>query len=155
VTGTIQREILIPQPREQVWRAITDSATLAEWMFPNDFEPRVGHRFTFRVPGNPKMNFDGLTVRCQVLECDPPDRLAFSWSAGGPVENTRVSFRLEPHGDDSAGGGGAGTRVLFEHSGFDVSQPFGQQALKGAEFGWARMLKQLAGLLADAGIARE
>ena len=52
-------------PSEQVWRAITDSATLAEWMFPNDFEPRVGHRFTFRVPGNPKVNFDGLVVRHQ------------------------------------------------------------------------------------------
>ena len=146
MTGTIQREILIPQPRAQVWRAITDSATLAEWMFPNDFEPRVGHRFTFRVPGNPKMNFDGLTVRCEVLECDPPagsagGNLAFSWSAGGPVENTRVTFRLEPDGDD-------GTRVLFEHSGFDLSQPFGEQALKGAEFGWARMLKQLAAVVA-------
>ena len=46
---------------------------LAEWLFPNDFEPRVGHQFTFRVPANPKMNFEGLTVRCQVLECDPPD----------------------------------------------------------------------------------
>src|SRR5205085_4826796 len=93
IPGTIRREILIPQPREQVWRALTDSATLAEWMFPNDFEPRVGHRFTFRVPGNPRVGFDGLTVRCEVLECDPPSRLAFSWSAGGPVENTQVTFR--------------------------------------------------------------
>jgi uncharacterized protein YndB with AHSA1/START domain len=140
--GTIQREVLFPQPREQVWRAITNSAALAEWMFPNDFEPRVGHHFTFRVPGNPEMNFDGLTVRCEVLECDPPDRLAFSWAAGGPVENTRVSFRLAPEGD--------GTRLFFEHSGFDVTQPFGQQALKGAEFGWAKMLKQLAAVVADA-----
>jgi uncharacterized protein YndB with AHSA1/START domain len=136
MTNSIRKEILIPQPREQVWRAITDHATLAEWMFPNDFEPRVGHRFTFRVPGNPQMNFDGLTVRCEVLECRPPDRLEFSWSAGGPVENTRVSFRLEPDGD-------RGTRVLFEHSGFDAADPFGQQALKGAEFGWAKMFKQL------------
>jgi len=150
VTKTIQREIVIPQPREQVWRAITDSATLAEWMFPNDFEPRVGHRFTFRVPGNPKMNFDGLTVRCEVLECEPPDRLAFSWSAGGPVENTRVSFQLEQHGDDAGG-----TRVLFEHSGFDVSQPFGEHALKGAEFGWAKMFKQLAAVLARGVVDRE
>ena len=155
MTKTIRREILIPQPREQVWPAITDSATLAEWMFPNDFEPRVGHHFTFRVPGNPKMNFDWLTVRCEVLECEPPrdnaggenttGRLAFSWSAGGPVENTRVSFMLEPDGE--------GTRVLFEHSGFDVSMPFGEQAFKGAEFGWAKMFKQLAtvvaGLAAD------
>jgi uncharacterized protein YndB with AHSA1/START domain len=132
--------MVIPQSREQVWRALTDSATLAEWMFPNDFEPRVGHRFTFRVPPNPKVNFEGLIVRCEVLECQPPDWLAFSWSAGGPVENTRVSFRLEPDVE--------GTRLFFEHSGFDVAHPFGEQALKGAEFGWAKMLKQLADVVA-------
>ena len=145
MTKTIRREILIPQPRERVWRAITDSATLAEWMFPNDFQPRVGHHFTFRVPGNPKVGFDGLVVRCEVLECEPPrenagGRLAFSWSAGGPVENTRVSFRLEPDGD--------GTRLVFEHSGFDVSLPFGEQAFAGAEYGWAKMFKQLAAVVA-------
>ena len=134
MTKTIQREILIPQPREQVWRALTDSTALAEWMFPNDFVPRVGHHFTFQVPPNPKARFDGLVVRCEVLECEPPSRLAFSWSAGG-LEGTRVSFRLEPDGD--------GTRLLFEHSGFDVSQPWGNQAFRGAEFGWAKMLGQL------------
>jgi len=133
--------MLIPQPREQVWQAITESATLAEWMFPNDFQPRVGHHFTFRVPGNPKMKFDGLTVRCEVLECDPPSRLVFSWSAGGPVENTRVTFRLEPDGD--------GTRIFFDHSGFDLSQPHGNQALRGAEYGWAKMLNHLAAVVTD------
>jgi uncharacterized protein YndB with AHSA1/START domain len=91
------------------------------------------------------MNFDGLVVRCEVLECEPPSadaggRLLFSWSAGGAVENTRVSFQLEPDGD--------GTRIHFEHSGFDLSVPFGEQALKGAEFGWAKMLKQLAAVVA-------
>ena len=140
MTKTIRREILMPLPREHVWRALTDSATLAEWMFPNDFEPRVGHHFTFRVPPNPKIGFDGLIVRCEVLECEPPSQLAFSWSAGEPVENTRVSFRLEPDGD--------GTRVFFEHSGFDLSHPFGNQAFKGAEFGWAKMFKQLAAVVA-------
>ena len=145
MTKTIRREILIPQPREQVWRALTDSATLAEWMYPNDFEPRVSHHFTFQVPPNPKIGFDGLTVRCEVLECEPPNRLAFSWSVGGPVVNTRVSYQLELDGD--------GTRLVFEHSGFDPSQPHSDQAMKGAEFGWARMFKQLpavvAGLAAD------
>ena len=92
------------------------------------------------VNAEPKAGFDGLIVRCEVLECEPPSRLAFSWSAGGPVVDTRVSFRLEPDGD--------GTRVLFEHSGFDVSQPWGDQALRGAEFGWAKMLKQLAAVVA-------
>ncbi len=143
MTKTIRREMSVPQPRDQVWRALTESATLAEWMYPNDFEPRVGHQFSFRVPANPKVGFDGLVVRCEVLECEPPcgdagGRLAFSWSAGGIVD-TRVSFRLEPDGD--------GTRVFFEHSGFDVSQPRGEQAFRGAEFGWAKMLKQLAAVV--------
>lgn len=144
MTKTIRKEILLPQPREQVWRAITNSALLAQWMFPNDFEPRLGHRFTFHVPPNPKVNFEGMIVHCEVLECEAPSRLAFSWSAGGLVD-TRVSFRLEPDGD--------ATRVLFEHAGFDLSQPWGEQAFKGAEFGWAKMLKQLgvvvAGLAGD------
>jgi uncharacterized protein YndB with AHSA1/START domain len=139
MTKTIRRELQVPQPREQVWRAIADRAELAKWMFPNDFEPRVGHHFTFQVPGNPKMNFEGLTVNCEVLECDPPSRLAFTWEAGGLV-GTQVSFRLEPDG--------AGTRVLFEHSGFDVSQPWIEQAFKGAEYGWAKMLKELPNVAA-------
>ena len=145
MTKTIQREILIPQPREQVWRGLTDSTALAEWMFPNDFEPRVGHHFTFQVPPNPKLNFDGLVVHCEVLECEPPSRLVFSWSAGGLVD-TRVSFRLEPDGD--------GARVLFEHSGFDVSQPWIEQAFHGAEYGWAKMLKRLPDVVAGLAAGR-
>jgi uncharacterized protein YndB with AHSA1/START domain len=144
MTKTIRREMRIPQLREQVWQALTDSATLAEWMYPNDFKPLVGHHFTFRVPANPKVGFDGLIVHCEVLECEPPSLLAFSWSAGELVD-TRVSFQLEPDGD--------GTRVLFEHSGFDVSPPWGEQAYKGAEYGWAKMLKQLAAVVA--GLAAE
>lgn len=139
MTKAIRKEILIPQSREQVWRALTDSTALAEWMFPNDFAPRVGHHFTFQVPPNPKVAFGGMVVRCEVLECEPPSRLAFSWSAEGLVD-TRVSFRLEPDGDR--------TRVHLEHSGFDVTQPWGEQAFKGAEFGWAKMLKQLAAVVA-------
>lgn len=145
--NTIRKEIVIPHPREQVWRALTDSNSLAEWMFPNDFEPQVGHQFTFRVPPNPKSGFDGLTVHCEVLECEPPSRLEFSWSVGGPVVGTRVRFELEPDGD--------GTRLLLEHSGFDLSQPWGEQAFRGAGAGWAKMLKQLATVVAGFSVNRE
>ena len=130
MTDSIRREIAFPQPPEEVWRALTDSAVLAEWMYPNDFEPRVGHGFTFRVPPNPQVNFDGI-VHCEVLACAPPRELAYSWVAVGGEVDTRVSYRLEPDG--------SGTRVFFEQSGFE-----NRQAFKGAEYGWTLMLGKLA-----------
>lgn len=138
MTESIRREIVFPQSREDVWRALTDSAALAEWLMPNDFEPRVGHRFTFQTQPNPQFGFDGI-VHCDVLECAPPGRLAYSWVGGGL--DTRVTYRLEPDGD--------GTRVFFEQSGFDLSQPWSDAALRGAEAGWARMLEQLARVVAS------
>ena len=106
-------------------------------MFPNDFEPRVEHRFTFRVPPNPQAGFEGMSVDCEVLECDPPHRLVFSWSAG-ELTDTRVSFRLEAEG--------AGTRVSFEHAGFP-NPSSGSQAFRGAAYGWAKMLGQLPAIV--------
>jgi uncharacterized protein YndB with AHSA1/START domain len=113
MTETIRKEITIPQSREQVWRALTDSVVLAEWMYPNDFEPRVGHRFTFRVPPNPQANFDGI-VHCEVFNCIPTRELAYSWVAMGGTVDTRVSYRLEPEG--------SATRLFFEQSGFTNPQ---------------------------------
>ncbi len=77
----------------------------------------------------------GLSVQCEVLQCDEPNLLVFSWEAGELV-GTQVSFKLERDG--------TGTRLLFEHSGFDVSQPFGKRARHGAEYGWSEMLNKLA-----------
>jgi uncharacterized protein YndB with AHSA1/START domain len=134
VTHTIRRELTFTQSPEAVWRSLTNSAALAEWMYPNDFEPRVGHRFTFRVPPKPQLE-NGLIVRCEVLECLPPVELVFTWVVDDFL-NTRVSYRLEPDG--------TGTRVLFEHTGFEQ-----ETALEGANFGWNMMHDKLANALAQ------
>lgn len=138
MTEAIRRELFLPHRPEDVWSALTDPAALEDWLMPGDFEPRVGHRFTFRTEPNPQYGFDGL-VHCEVLECTPPSKLAYTW-AGGSVQGTRVDYRLEPEGD--------GTRLYFEHSGFDVTGPAGDGALKGAEYGWAGMLGKLEEVLA-------
>ncbi len=44
----LELEEVFDQPVETVWRAITDPVRLARWLLENDFEPRVGHRFTLR-----------------------------------------------------------------------------------------------------------
>jgi len=125
----IRRELKFTQSPEKVWRALASSTALAEWMYPNDFEPRVGHRFTFRVPPKPELE-DGLIVRCEVLECVPPRELVFTWVVGEFL-NTRVSYHLEPDG--------TGTRLLFEHSGFEQ-----EAARGGAEYGWNMLHGKLA-----------
>ena len=132
--NSIRRELRFPQPPEAVWRSLTTSEALAEWMYPNDFEPRVGHRFSFRVPPRPQLEA-GLIVHCEVLTCVPPSELAFTWVVDDFL-NTRVSYRLEPDG--------TGTRVLFEHTGFEQ-----EAALGGAEFGWKMMHGKLAKALAQ------
>lgn len=134
MTHTIRRELRFSQDPDTVWRALANREALAEWMYPNDFEARVGHRFTFRVPPKPQLE-NGLTVRCEVLTCVPPSELSFTWVVDNFL-NTRVSYRLETDG--------AGTRVLFEHSGFEQ-----QQAFRGAEYGWKMMHKQLEKFLAQ------
>jgi hypothetical protein len=58
MSNAIRKQIVIVQSPEELWQALTDRSALAEWMYPNDFEPRVGHCFTFRVPPNPKVGFD-------------------------------------------------------------------------------------------------
>lgn len=138
-SNSVRRELILPHPRVDVWRALTTRETLAEWLHPNDFEPRVGHRFTFRIAPKPEIDFPGLTVQCEVLVCDEPEHLEISWSAGAPVVDTRVNFRLVPDGPE-----GENTRLLFEHAGFDLDHPFGMQAFKGATFGWKSMLEALA-----------
>lgn len=102
---TIEIDRTYPHPRERVWRALTDPELLARWLMPNDFEPRVGHRFTFRTDPGP--GFDGV-VHCEVTEIEEPRLVAFTW-VGGPLD-TRVRFTLE----EVPGG----TRLQVEHSGF-------------------------------------
>lgn len=85
----IQRTIIIDAPVQKVWHAITTSEGLAAWLMPNDFQPVVGHEFTFR--SEPKNGWDGI-VHCKVTELNPPKRLGFTW-CGNNMEQY-VSFDL-------------------------------------------------------------
>jgi uncharacterized protein YndB with AHSA1/START domain len=90
-----------PYPVERVWEAITDSAAMSDWLMPNDFVPRIGHKFRFQT--KPARGFDGI-VHCEVIALDPPRRLAFTWKGGGI--DTVVTFTLEPvpHRDEACPG---------------------------------------------------
>ena len=126
IKRAIVKEAVYPHPPAKVWRALTDSRLLAQWLMPNDFEPTIGHRFTFHTP--PRPGFDGI-VRCQVLEVDEPRRLAYTWR-GGPID-TVVTLTLEPSGQ--------GTRLRLEHTGFAGLRAMLVKAILAG--GWGKMIR--------------
>lgn len=98
-------EAFYPHPPAKVWRALTDPRLIEKWLMPNDFRAEVGHRFQFTAP--PQPGWDGK-VYCEVLECEPPRLLAYSWRNN--LIDTQVRFTLSgEHG---------GTRLVLEHQGF-------------------------------------
>jgi uncharacterized protein YndB with AHSA1/START domain len=55
-TRTLVVERLMPHPPEKVWRALTQSALLEDWLMKNDFTATVGASFTFRTQPMPHWN---------------------------------------------------------------------------------------------------
>jgi uncharacterized protein YndB with AHSA1/START domain len=121
----VEREI--PFPPEKIWRALTQSHLIEEWLMKNDFEPVVDHRFNLRG--------DWGAVDCQVLEVEPHKTLSYTWAAMG-LESV-VTWTLTPTS--------AGTHLRMEQSGFRGDQ---QQAYQGAKFGWQRFFASLEQTLA-------
>ena len=105
---------------------------------PNDFAPRLGHRFTFHT--TPRDNFDGV-IECQVVALDPPERVAFTWR-GGTILDTLVTFTLTPIEKQ--------TRLRLEHSGFATTGEAGLKVRDLLNRGWRSHIlhHQLPALLA-------
>jgi len=93
----IEREIVLPSPREDVWEALTEPERLEDW-FANDVDldlrPGGGARFRWA---------NGEERRAVVTEVEPERRLAFEWEDEG-----EVAFTLEDDPD--------GTRLIVVES---------------------------------------
>jgi len=117
-------------PVDRVWQALTDSAALAEWLMPNDFEPRVGHKFQFRA--KPMPGWRGF-VECEVIEVDAPRRLAYTWLGDEDWQApTTVRWTLEPVE--------GGTRLRLEHTG--LQEPWGRALQAMLSQGWKKMIEE-------------
>lgn len=132
-TTAITCEAFYPHPIERVWRVLTDSPTIERWLMENDFQPAVGHRFTFRTQPMPALDFDGI-IHCEVTAVEPPRLLAHTWT--NKTVDTVVTYRLERAQQN----GVDGTRLRFEHAGFDLSKPADAAAYNGMAGGWRTMV---------------
>ncbi|HYB01607.1 MAG TPA: SRPBCC domain-containing protein [Ktedonobacteraceae bacterium] len=125
-------EVTYPHSIWQIWHALTDREALAAWLMPNDFEPRVGHRFTFHVA--PQHGWSGI-VECQVIELIAPYRVAYTWRGGQDQPETTVTFTLTPHE--------RGTSLRLEHAGFETDDDQGFSLRDVLSSGWnAKLLRE-------------
>lgn len=88
---TVTLEVFFPHSPERVWQALTDRRALAAWMMDNDFEPRLGHKFYFRQAALPGVD---SYIRCEVIELEPPKRLAYRWQASEAEPSMIVTWTL-------------------------------------------------------------
>ena len=132
-TRSLIVERVFPHPPEKLWRALTESRVLAQWMMNNDFEPEPGRRFQFRADPMPKWN--GI-VDCEVLVVAPQRRLSYNWGVGSGELQWLVEWTLTPVD--------GGTHLRMEQSGFGPDQ---QQAYQGANYGWQKFFGQLEKVL--------
>jgi uncharacterized protein YndB with AHSA1/START domain len=133
-TLTLVVERVFPHPPEKLWRALTESSLLAQWMMKNDFEPMVGHRFQFRADPTSNWNY---AVDCKVLVVDPPLRLSYIWSPSvldGP--QMVVLLTLTPID--------GGTHLRMEQSGIP-----NEQGKTWADYSWQTYLGGLEKVLAS------
>ena len=78
----IEREIVLPSPREDVWEALTEPERLEDW-FANDVD------LDLRPGGDARFRWsNGEERRAVVIEVEPERRLAFEWEDEGLVEFT-------------------------------------------------------------------
>jgi uncharacterized protein YndB with AHSA1/START domain len=102
----VSLEVLLPHPVEEVWSVLTDAAAISEWLMEAvGFEPRVGARFRLRTQSLARSGW----IAAEVLELDPPRRMAWSWTPDGDGPTSSVTFSLtsEP----------GGTRLALAHRG--------------------------------------
>jgi uncharacterized protein YndB with AHSA1/START domain len=132
-TRSIVVERVMPHSPEKIWRALTQSALIEEWLMRNDFEPVVGHKFNFRA--QPMAGWNGV-ADCEVLIVEPPHRLAWRQNASGDQAinglKSVVTWILTPVE--------GGTRVRMEHTGFRPQDEAGYKAMSG---GWPRAVEKL------------
>ena len=133
-TKSIVVERMMPHPPEKIWRALTTSALIAEWLMQNDHEPVVGRTFNFRATPIPGA-WNGVTD-CEVLAAEPGVRLVWRWQASGEQKadglDSVVTWTLTPTD--------GGTLVRMEHSGFRPKDEGGYQMMGG---GWPRIVAGL------------
>ncbi|WP_246242167.1 SRPBCC family protein [Glutamicibacter mishrai] len=138
----IEVEQFFPHPPAKLWKALTTPEIMEQCLMPNNFEPRVWHKFNFQTQPIEQTNFSGL-IDCAVLELEPEKLLTISWADADSSNAmaTTVSWTFQPEGN--------GTRLFLVHAGFDLDDPHQAMARNIMNGGWRRHVLRRFGELLD------
>ncbi len=118
--ATITVDQFIAAPPARVWRGLTDPDLLARWWVPGDIEATVGHGFHLQMPR-------WGAIACEVVEVEAERRLVYTFNG-----TWTLTWHLVPEGE--------GTRLILDHSGFDLDDPEQRAAFNGMGSGWREVV---------------
>ena len=99
-------ECELPESPEKVWRALTTSEIVSEWLAPTDLRPEAGAKFAVHdaaIGSDP--------VECEVLSVEPERSIVFGWrDADARRDGLDSTVTFEIAGTDSGG-----TRLSIVH----------------------------------------
>jgi uncharacterized protein YndB with AHSA1/START domain len=143
-THAIMVEKVLPYAADRIWRTLTTSELLMKWLMPNDFVAAVGHKFNFRT--KPMGGWDGV-VHCEVLACDPPRLLRYSWK-GGADSNPEYGSKLDSVVTWTLTPVEGGTQLRMVHDGFVF--PGNRFAFDMMSPGWGKIVDAIGRVAAEA-----
>jgi uncharacterized protein YndB with AHSA1/START domain len=128
--------IYIAASPEKVWEALTSSEFSRQYFFGNSVEiEQRGGAYIVRTPDG------GLHISGEVVECDPPRRLAFTFNVNWPalIEKlgpTLVTYEIEQAGE--------AVRLTMSEA---HDRPLSDDILSGGRQGWPAILSSLKSVL--------
>lgn len=96
-------------PIHKVWTAITEKDQMKEWYFQlEEFKAEKGFKFRFSG-GDENVQY---LHECEVLECDPPNKLSYSWRYPEYEGYSVLTWELFDEGGNK-------TRLRLRHEGLE------------------------------------
>ena len=135
----IRKEIIIDQPVERVWEALTQPEEMKNWYFNiSNFEPKEEEIFDFIVSFTDEEGEHNFRHLFKILKVSPAEKLQHTWEHPGHSAGTSVlTWELFPH-DGS-------TTVELSHEGIETFLDEGSRYFTEASYhaGWTDILQGL------------
>jgi len=126
----IKIESFIEADPSIVWKMVTDSKMISQWLMETNIKPERGFKGYFKM--KPMPGFDG-NIQSEVLEVEENKLFLFTWQGGWMKNPTTIRFTLQPKAN--------GTLLILEHWGFEGI--FGSLLKKMMSGGWKKKITQL------------